>query len=522
VGSLATTGDDLAVADLHQAKQAPQTGTKSTAASPVPSQAVSINNMAEEQLALEPPERGAPAPEFAGSAGHQNAVDRLLASYRAVPAGETVRLAKRTSNLFRERARTHAVGLDVSGLKGVLAVDPVARTADVAGMCTYEDLVAATLPLGLSPLVVPQLKTITIGGALTGLGIESASFRNGLVHESVLEFDVLTGAGELVTARPDGPHADLFLGFPNSYGSLGYATRVRIQLEPVARFVALRHIRFASLPDLQEAMAKISASGLYEGAAVDYLDGVVFSASESYLTVGAGTDEPGPVSNYQGQQIFYRSLQQRQFDRLTIADYLWRWDTDWFWCSRAFGAQQPLIRQVWPRRLRRSSFYWKLVALDRRFGLADRIERRAGRPPLERVVQDVEIPVDGTAAFLTWFLDTVPIQPIWLCPLRTRTRAGFPPTRWPLYALDPSQTYVNIGFWSAVPTRPGAPEGETNRRIEDKVGAAHGRKSLYSDSYYTAEAFAQMYGGDAYDALKSRYDPDGRLLGMYAKTVERR
>ena len=69
-------------------------------------------------------------------------------------------------------------------------------------MCTYEDLVAATLPYGLSPLVVPQLKTITLGGAVTGLGIESASFRNGLPHESVLEMDILTGAGELLTAIP--------------------------------------------------------------------------------------------------------------------------------------------------------------------------------------------------------------------------------------------------------------------------------------------------------------------------------
>ena len=93
-------------------------------------------------------------------------------------------------------------GLDISGLTGVISVDPEARTADVAGMCTYEDLVAATLPYGLSPLVVPQLKTITLGGAVTGLGIESASFRNGLPHESVLEMDILTGAGEVVTASP--------------------------------------------------------------------------------------------------------------------------------------------------------------------------------------------------------------------------------------------------------------------------------------------------------------------------------
>jgi FAD/FMN-containing dehydrogenase len=481
-----------------------------------------MTGMSEEQIALDPPGRWTPAAGLAGSSAHREAVKRLLSSYRAVPTGETVRLAKRTSNLFRERARTRTPGLDVSGLTGVLDVDPVAMTADVAGMCTYEDLIAATLPFGLSPLVVPQLKTITIGGALTGLGIESASFRNGLVHESVLEFDVLTGAGEIVTARPDGPHADLFEGFPNSYGSLGYATRVRIRLEKVARYVALRHLRFTSLPELQQAIATISASGRHDGAPVDYLDGVVFSATESYLTLGTGTDEPGPTSDYQGQQIYYRSIQHRHFDRLTIADYLWRWDTDWFWCSRAFGAQHPLIRQFWPRRLRRSSFYWKLVALDRRFGVGDRLERRAGRPPMERVVQDVEIPVEGTADFLSWFLESVPIEPIWLCPLRTRSVPGVPPTVWPLYTLDPDQTYVNVGFWSAVPARPGAPEGETNRRIEDRVGAAHGRKSLYSDSYYTAEAFAELYGGREYARLKSRYDPDGRLLGMYAKTVERR
>ena len=171
-----------------------------------------------------------------------------MASYRSIPATSAVRLAKPTSNLFRARTKRDAPGLDTSGLTGVLGVDPEARTADVAGMCTYEDLVAATLPYGLSPLVVPQLKTITLGGAVSGLGIESASFRNGLPHESVLEMDILTGAGELLTASRT-QHPDLFRAFPNSYGTLGYSTRLRIELEPVAPFVALRHVRFHSLPD---------------------------------------------------------------------------------------------------------------------------------------------------------------------------------------------------------------------------------------------------------------------------------
>ena len=191
-------------------------------------------------------------------------MQRLLESYRAIPADATVRLAKPTSNLFRTRAKTSAPGLDTSGLTGVISVDPEQRTADVEGMCTYEDLVAATLPYGLSPLVVPQLKTITLGGAVTGLGIESASFRNGLPHESVLEMDILTGTGEVVRTSAD-ENPDLFRSFPNSYGTLGYSVRLKIELEPVKPFVALRHLRFDSLDALIETMDRIVDTGGLDG-----------------------------------------------------------------------------------------------------------------------------------------------------------------------------------------------------------------------------------------------------------------
>ena len=76
---------------------------------------------------------------------HEEAVARLLTSYADLAPDAPVRLAKRTSNLFRPRTATTSPGLDVSGLTGVIEVDPGRRTAEVQGMCTYEDLVAATL-----------------------------------------------------------------------------------------------------------------------------------------------------------------------------------------------------------------------------------------------------------------------------------------------------------------------------------------------------------------------------------------
>jgi FAD/FMN-containing dehydrogenase len=450
-----------------------------------------------------------------GARAYDAAVAGLVAAYEALPVGAPVRLAKRTSNLFRMRDATVSLGLDVSAFEGVLAIDAENRTADVLGMTTYESLVDATLPFGLMPRVVPQLKTITLGGAVTGLGIESSSFRNGCPHESVLELDVLTGDGRVLTVTPDGPHSDLFYGFPNSYGTLGYALRLRIELEPVKPFVELEHIRFRDPEACFAAVSHIAETGADRGRDVDFIDGVVFSGEELYLTLGRFVDETRDVSDYTRRSIYYKSIRQRTLDHLSIHDYLWRWDTDWFWCSGALGVQHPMVRPLLPRRLLRSDVYWKVVGFERRHGWKAAYDRKRGRPEREPVIQDVEVPVERAAEFLEFFQREIGISPVWLCPLRQRSAD----VEWDLYALEPATTYVNFGFWSSVAVEPGKPAGWHNRRIEQVVAELGGRKSLYSSSYYEPDEFWRTYNGDRYKVLKKEYDPNGRLLDLYAKCV---
>ena len=474
-----------------------------------------------------------------GERAHAEGVERMVASFRAIPPERRVRLAKKTSNLFRARESAQGPGLDTSGLTKVVSVDPVARTADVQGMCTYEDLVDATLPYGLMPHVVPQLKTITLGGAVTGLGIEASSFKLGLPHESVLEMDILTGTGEIVTARPDGDEREraLYRGFPNSYGSLGYSLRLRITLVPVKEFVAVRHVRFHDIATLTKELESAVINRGYDGEDADFIDGVVFTSEEMYLTFGRmvsadeleGGTEP---SRYDGigdkQAIYYRSLQHSggvATDVLRIRDYLWRWDTDWFWCSRAFGTQNPKVRKFWPQQLLRSSFYWKIIGLDHKYDLGNKIGALKGEGPRERVVQDVEVTIDRLPAFIDWFLREVPIEPIWLCPLRLLDKAdtdGDGTRPWSLYPLEANTTYVNIGFWSSAPIEPGTSESAWNERIEDEVSTLGGHKSLYSDAFYDETTFAKLYGGDEADRLKAEFDPDGRFPTLYEKTVHAR
>jgi FAD/FMN-containing dehydrogenase len=434
------------------------------------------------------------------------AVAELRAQLAALPPGAPVRLGKRTSNLFRARAQVQQ-RLDVSAFSGVLSVDD--GYADVLGMTTYEDLVDATLPSGQMPLVVPQLKTITLGGAVTGLGIESSSFRNGAPHESVVEMDVLTGDGQVVTCSRT-EHADLFHGFANSYGTLGYALRLRIELERTRPFVHLQHVRCGSVAEAAEVMRRHCLEGT-----VDFCDGTWFSPEEVYVTLGTWVDSAPLLSDYTGTAIYYQSVRSRSEDWLTVRDYLWRWDTDWFWCSRAFGVQHPTVRRWVPHRYLRSDTYWKLVAFEHTHRWKARWDRRRGLPEREEVIQDVEVPVDRLAEFMDVFAREVPIEPVWFCPLKQRSADDV----WDLYRLDPDVLYVNVGFWSSVPLEPGEDPTTHNRLVEDLVDSLRGRKSLYSTAYYDRERFWELYNGPAYELLKKAYDPDGRLLDLYEKTV---
>jgi FAD/FMN-containing dehydrogenase len=444
-------------------------------------------------------------PRAAGS--YHLAVADLIQQVRDLPAGAPIRLGKKTSNLFRTRARSDTPRLDVSAFNGVLGVDVAHRTAEVLGMTTYEELCDATLPHGLMPLVVPQLKTITLGGAVAGLGIESTSFRSGMPHESVLEVDILTGAGRVLTVRPG---EELFEAFPNSYGCLGYALRLVISLEQVQPFVHLTHEPFENYADLTARLVQMCGQ-----ADVDFVDGTAFSPSELYLTIGrwSAVSEQAP-SDYTLLDIYYRSIQQRRTDVLTARDYLWRWDTDWFWCSRAFGAQRRWVRRVLGRRWLRSDTYWKILGLEERWHLKARWDARRGLPTQEAIVQDVEVPVEHLGQFLAFLDEHTGIRPVWICPIR-------PAKRWPLYDLDPGRLWVNVGFWSAAPLPPGATDGFHNRAIEAEVTRLGGKKSLYSTAFYDKKEFDRLYNGEHLRSVKATHDPENRLLDLYDKVVRR-
>ncbi|HKQ31337.1 MAG TPA: FAD-binding oxidoreductase [Burkholderiales bacterium] len=419
-----------------------------------------------------------------------------------------VRLGKDTSNLFRDRKNLAVRSLNVRDFNNVLHVDAKAGSIEVEGMTPYDALVAESLSHGVMPAVVPQLKSITIGGAATGCGIESSSFRYGLVHETVQEMEVLLPHGELVRCTPTNEHKDLFFGFPNSYGTLGYALKLKIQAIPVKKYVHVRHLRFA------DPLAYFAELQRHCDSDADFVDGVVFGRAQMVISVGRFTDEAPYTSDYTFERIYYKSLLERDEDYLTTHDYIWRWDTDWFWCSKNVLAQNSLVRRLYGRKRLNSMTYTKIMRWNARTGLMGGLNKLVG-VHTESVIQDVELPIERAAEFLAFYHDTVKFMPVWVCPTRAYRRD----VAFDLYRMDPAKLYLNFGFWDVIRGRKPWPEGYHNRQVEKKVRELGGMKSLYSDSYFTAEEFWSIYNKGAYDTLKKKYDPQNRQRDLYRKCV---
>jgi FAD/FMN-containing dehydrogenase len=435
--------------------------------------------------------------------------DRVAALARTLEQGDgRVALGKETSNLFRDRAADARQRLDVRSLTAVLAVDAARGTVDAEGMAPYDALVEACLPHGVMPTVVPQLKTITLGGAVAGVGIEATSFREGLVHEAVEELEVLTGDGRVLVCTASNEHADLFFGFPNSYGTLGYALRVKSRTIPVKPYVHVEHRGFDDARAYFAAVDRACAE-----RAADFIDGVMFAPDRLYLSLATFADSAPRTSDYTYERIYYRSIAENREDWLTTRDYLWRWDTDWFWCSKNLLAQNPLVRRIYGRARLGSRTYTKIMRWNSRVGLTRALDRLRGVHG-ESVIQDVDVPIEHAPEFLAFLARTIGIWPVWMCPIGPRADAS----RFTLYPMR-ERRYVNFGFWDVVRGREAHEAGHFNRAIEREVARLAGIKSLYSESYFPRDEFDATYGGEAYRALKAKYDPQGRFPTLYEKTV---
>ena len=125
----------------------------------------------------------------------------------------------------------------------------------------------------------------------------------------MLELDVLLGDGRVVSCTPDNAHADLFFGFPNSYGTLGYALRVKAKTDPGAsRTCASRIVAFHERRRIFRRAGKAPAT-----RATPISSTARSSRREQlFITLGRFVDSAPYTSDYTYENIYYRSIAEKR------------------------------------------------------------------------------------------------------------------------------------------------------------------------------------------------------------------
>jgi FAD/FMN-containing dehydrogenase len=418
----------------------------------------------------------------------------------------TVRLAKSTiSNLFRYQPRgTAARQISLRDFNHVLSLDSGAKTVEVEGLTTYETVVRHCLQHGFLPLVAPELKHITVGGATVGIGIESTCFRYGFVHDGLLEADVLLPSGKIVTARPDNRYADLFNALPNSYGTLGYILRAKIALHPAEPYVHLHVQKFDDVAPYLDAMRLATFSN-----ELAFVEGLFFEDRRFYLMTGRFASSVPRVDDIVRDDVFYRLVEQRSDIYLKTFDYIFRYDPDWFWNVPETGFYN-LFRKLAPQSWRNSAFYTKYVATKNK--LLDRIGARD--TTVEPLIQDWEVPWRNAEELVRFCLAEVRLdgRPWAAVPIKA-------PRQPTLYPIKANELYFNLGCYCQVRRPEGREPYHYTKIMDRKCFDLGGIKMLYSSSFLAEAEFDALYNGAGYRALKAKYDAAGDAQTLYKKVA---
>ncbi len=76
-------------------------------------------------------------------------------------------------------------------LHDILEINVEKKTCRVEPMCTMGQITHALIPLGWTLPVVPELDDLTVGGLVSGVGIETSSHKYGLFQHICLSFEVV-------------------------------------------------------------------------------------------------------------------------------------------------------------------------------------------------------------------------------------------------------------------------------------------------------------------------------------------
>ena len=406
-----------------------------------------------------------------------------------------------------ERGTKESSKVDLSALKEIVEIDTADRICHAESGVSFSDLVKETLKHDLIPMCVSELKDITIGGAVAGCSVESMSYKYGGFHDSCVEYEVVTGTGEIIKCSPS-ENDELFEMLHGSFGTLGIITLLSFRLIPAKKYVEVNYVRYDDVQDYFEAIESHRATN-----DVDFMDGIIHGTDLFVLSLGIFRDEV-PYSNTYTWNIYYKSTAERKRDYIPTYDYFFRYDADCHWVTKNYGLDNKFARLMMGPIL--GSFILgskNLIRLANNPIFSKKSQEASG----PEVIVDVFIPIDSMGEFFDWYVKEFDYFPVWIVPYYIE---NFYPWINPEH-LKGLKNHFFIDFAIYGFQQPS--DGKNYyRMLEEKVKEVQGVKTLISHNYYPKEEFWEIHNKELFDRLKERWDPSNIFQDLYKKMVKNR
>lgn len=211
--------------------------------------------------------------------------------------------------------------IDISDLNNILQIDSVKQICIAESGVTFVDLVKETLKYGLVPIIVPESKTITIGGAVAGGSLESMSYKYSSFHDTCLEYEVITAKGDVLTCTPENENSLIFQMMLSTFGTLGIISKLTFKLIPAKPFVKVEFEKFNNIEDYKAAIWRH-----FEKQDVDYMDGIIHSPTQYVLIVANFTNKAPYLHSYDWVRVYFQTTLKQKEDYLKTSDYFFRYD----------------------------------------------------------------------------------------------------------------------------------------------------------------------------------------------------
>lgn len=427
---------------------------------------------------------------------HEHKVERIAHQLRHRQSTAPLSRQKRSVSHQVPKVRDHKhtdEKIDLRDFDQVIEIDPERKICIAEPGIAFCDLVEKTLAHGLVPIVVPELKSITIGGAVAGCSIESMSFQYGGFHDACLEYEIITAKGDVLVCTPDNEHSLIFHMMHGSFGTVGILSRLVFKLIDAKPFVHIRHDKYTSIDAYLEAIQRHA-----ELRDVDFMDGIIHSNTQLTLCVGDFVDTAPYTHSYDWWRVYYRSTATRSEDYFTTPNYFFRYDHG--------------VTNVHPKSFLARVLLGKFLGSSQILRIAEKGRWLLFNDDRPDVTVDTFLPISNTKEFLLWIEKKLGRTPLWCVPFRPGQKYEW--IHDGVWANFQNELMIDIAIYGMKQTQ----NFNYYRAIEEKLTELNGVKTLISYNYYSEEEFWKIFHKDNFDAVKRITDPNNIFRTLYEKT----